>query len=37
MEATGANLEPIFLLYDGDGRPGAAPRLVDAVAGPANR
>jgi uncharacterized protein (DUF1015 family) len=35
MEATGANLEPIFLLYDGDDAgtgPGAATRLVDEVA-----
>lgn len=34
MEATRANLEPIFLLYDGaaDGVPGAASRLVDEVA-----
>jgi uncharacterized protein (DUF1015 family) len=31
MEATQANLEPIFLLYDGDGR-GAATRLVDETA-----
>jgi uncharacterized protein (DUF1015 family) len=31
MEATQANLEPIFLLYDGS-RPGAATRLVEAVA-----
>ena len=30
MEATRANLEPIFLLYDGDGADGAASRLVDA-------
>ncbi len=30
MEATGANLEPVFLLYEGDG--GAATRLVDEVA-----
>jgi uncharacterized protein (DUF1015 family) len=34
MEATGANLEPIFLLYDGDGdgADGAASRLVAQVA-----
>ena len=35
MEATGANLEPIFLLYDGDGADGAdgaASRLVTQVA-----
>jgi uncharacterized protein (DUF1015 family) len=31
MEATQANLEPIFLLYDGS-RPGAAARLVDETA-----
>jgi uncharacterized protein (DUF1015 family) len=31
METTQANLEPIFLLYDGS--PGAATRLVDQVAG----
>jgi uncharacterized protein (DUF1015 family) len=31
MEAAGANLEPIFLLYDGDGD-GTATRLVDEVA-----
>jgi uncharacterized protein (DUF1015 family) len=31
MEATQANLEPIFLLYDGS-RPGAATLLVEAVA-----
>jgi uncharacterized protein (DUF1015 family) len=31
MEATQANLEPIFLLYDGS-QPGAATRLVEAVA-----
>jgi uncharacterized protein (DUF1015 family) len=31
MEATQANLEPIFLLYDGS-RPGAATRLVEKVA-----
>ncbi|MBO0788250.1 MAG: DUF1015 domain-containing protein [Actinobacteria bacterium] len=31
MEATGANLEPIFLLYDGGGA-GAASRLPDEVA-----
>jgi len=31
MEATQANLEPIFLLYDGS-RPGAATRLVEDVA-----
>ncbi|HXW87279.1 MAG TPA: DUF1015 domain-containing protein, partial [Streptosporangiaceae bacterium] len=30
MEATQANLEPVFLLYEGDG--GAATRLVDEVA-----
>ena len=30
MEATQANLEPVFLLYEGDG--GAATRLVDDVA-----
>jgi len=30
MEATEANLEPVFLLYEGDG--GAATRLVDEVA-----
>jgi uncharacterized protein (DUF1015 family) len=33
MEATGANLEPIFLLYDGDGVGGAVLRLVAQVAG----
>ena len=33
MEAAGANLEPIFLLYDGDGAGGAASRLVTQVAG----
>ena len=35
MEATGANLEPIFLLYDGDGdgSAGAASQLVTRVAG----
>jgi uncharacterized protein (DUF1015 family) len=33
MEATGANLEPIFLLYDGDGADRAASRLVAQVAG----
>ncbi|HEY6275932.1 MAG TPA: DUF1015 domain-containing protein [Streptosporangiaceae bacterium] len=34
MEATDANLEPIFLLYDGDGPAGgAAGRLVGQVAG----
>ena len=33
MEATGANLEPIFLLYDGDGADGALSRLVAQVAG----
>ena len=33
MEAAGANLEPIFLLYDGDGADGAASRLVAQVAG----
>jgi uncharacterized protein (DUF1015 family) len=33
METTGANLEPIFLLYDGDGADGAASRLVTQVAG----
>jgi uncharacterized protein (DUF1015 family) len=32
METTGANLEPIFLLYDGDGADGAALRLVTQVA-----
>ena len=33
MEATQANLEPIFLLYDsGDGGPGGATCLVDEVA-----
>src|ERR1019366_6569979 len=32
MEATQANLEPIFLLYDGS-EPGAATRLVDDAAG----
>jgi uncharacterized protein (DUF1015 family) len=34
MEATQANLEPIFLLYDGgeSGRPGAAARLVAETA-----
>jgi uncharacterized protein (DUF1015 family) len=32
MEATGANLEPIFLLYDGDGADGTASRLVAQVA-----
>ena len=36
MEATGANLEPIFLLYDGDGsgtgNGGAASRVVEDVA-----
>jgi uncharacterized protein (DUF1015 family) len=32
MEATGANLEPIFLLYDGDGADGAVARLVAQVA-----
>jgi uncharacterized protein (DUF1015 family) len=31
MEATQANLEPIFLLYDGSGR-GASARLVDEAA-----
>jgi uncharacterized protein (DUF1015 family) len=31
MEAAGANLEPIFLLYDGDGAGGAASRLVTQV------
>jgi len=31
MEATEANLEPIFLLYDGS-QPGAATRLVEEVA-----
>ena len=35
MEAAGANLEPIFLLYDGDGADGAASRLVAQVAGTA--
>jgi uncharacterized protein (DUF1015 family) len=33
METTGANLEPIFLLYDGDGADGAASRLAAQVAG----
>jgi len=33
MEATGANLEPIFLLYDGDGADGAVLRLAAQVAG----
>jgi uncharacterized protein (DUF1015 family) len=33
MEAAGANLEPIFLLYDGDGADGAASRLVAQAAG----
>ena len=33
MEAAGANLEPIFLLYDGDGAGGAASRLVTQVTG----
>src|SRR5215467_5445836 len=33
MEATGANLEPIFLLYDGEGADGAVSRLVAQVAG----
>jgi uncharacterized protein (DUF1015 family) len=33
MEATGANLEPIFLLYDGDGADGASSRLVAQAAG----
>jgi uncharacterized protein (DUF1015 family) len=32
METAGANLEPIFLLYDGDGADGAASRLVTQVA-----
>jgi uncharacterized protein (DUF1015 family) len=32
MEATQANLEPIFLLHDGDA-PGASSRLVDEAAG----
>ena len=32
MEAAGANLEPIFLLYDGNGVDGAASRLVTQVA-----
>lgn len=32
MEATKANLEPIFLLYDGGHPPGAATQLVEAVA-----
>jgi len=32
MEATQANLEPIFLLYDGGRPPGAATRVVEAVA-----
>jgi len=33
MEATGANLEPIFLLYDGDGADRAASQLVARAAG----
>jgi uncharacterized protein (DUF1015 family) len=33
METTGANLEPIFLLYDGDGEDRAASRLIAQVAG----
>jgi uncharacterized protein (DUF1015 family) len=32
MEATQANLEPIFLLYDGGHPPGAATQVVEAVA-----
>jgi len=32
MEATQANLEPIFLLYDGGRPPGAATQVVEAVA-----
>jgi uncharacterized protein (DUF1015 family) len=32
MEATQANLEPIFLLYDGAITPGAAARIVEQVA-----
>jgi uncharacterized protein (DUF1015 family) len=32
MEATQANLEPIFLLYDGGATPGAATRIVEQVA-----
>jgi uncharacterized protein (DUF1015 family) len=32
MEATGANLEPIFLLYDGDGADGTVARLAAQVA-----
>jgi uncharacterized protein (DUF1015 family) len=33
MEATAANLEPIFLLYDGASAPGGATALVHEVAG----
>ena len=33
MEATQANLEPIFLLYDGHAEPGAAARIVAETAG----
>jgi uncharacterized protein (DUF1015 family) len=33
MEATDANLEPIFLLYDGEGTGGTASQLVGQVAG----
>jgi uncharacterized protein (DUF1015 family) len=33
METTGANLEPIFLLYNGDGADRPAARLVAQVAG----
>jgi uncharacterized protein (DUF1015 family) len=33
METTGANLEPIFLLYDGDSADRAASQLVTHVAG----
>ncbi|HUL24789.1 MAG TPA: DUF1015 domain-containing protein [Streptosporangiaceae bacterium] len=32
MEATGANLEPIFLLYDGDGEDGAVLQLAGQAA-----
>jgi uncharacterized protein (DUF1015 family) len=32
MEATQANLEPIFLLYDGGRPPGAATQVVESVA-----
>ena len=32
MEATQANLEPIFLLYDGHAEPGAAARIVAGTA-----